>query len=480
MAFYLFLRFQVAQEPWPDFSDTIEWQKIKLLRGRIDPKKKLSYSAQNLAIKTAFLHHHIKLKNWTHLGRKAGCQLGEALDVPDAQIRRLGHWDTSRIARHYSSGIAKQGARMLAGHGSEAGNYYLSRESVDPTESLRRKVFPRIEESLEYIYSQSDDQQDLAAQAYLKVLDWFRTILLQDAVELRRFYPNSPLWSHAPFNTLEFRDFELQLEGTKKSNDLPIELQFKQLMPEVANQIQGMKEMMFNELAGLVSNQQQLGQVTNRIGNQVSEVIERLIPIEGFTGRFVKGDFTWITHLSNTERNCGSINNSSTQLINSLDICGHSSLISVGPTATTVPSLLNSDTDTPLPLSNRINQEGQNIPKYDVNNNLNTVGEMWKEWDQGLECESSGIRSPSIHYLEETYGTAWRVSDRSRKRFSRRKLFIQQLQSISKNLNIPEAVVAQKMESWRRYKNWSLNKLQKTLQINSNQWGEGDVELLNW
>jgi Centromere DNA-binding protein complex CBF3 subunit, domain 2 len=91
MAFYLFLRFNVDREPWPDFSDMLGWQKIKLLRNRISSTKKLSYSAQNLAIKTAFQDHQINLKSWTHLGRKAGCQFGEALDVPDAQIRRLGH-----------------------------------------------------------------------------------------------------------------------------------------------------------------------------------------------------------------------------------------------------------------------------------------------------------------------------------------------------------------------------------------------------
>ena len=93
MAFYLFLRFHVANEPWPVFADMVRWQKIKLLRTRDDPTKKLSYHAQNLPIKNCFRDYNINLTSWTHLGRKAGCQLGEALDVPDAQIRRLGHWE---------------------------------------------------------------------------------------------------------------------------------------------------------------------------------------------------------------------------------------------------------------------------------------------------------------------------------------------------------------------------------------------------
>jgi hypothetical protein len=51
---------------------------------------------------------------------------------------------------------------------------------------------------------------------------------------------------------------------------------------------------------------------------------------------------------------------------------------------------------------------------------------------------------------------------------------------ISKNLELPEALVAQKMESWRQSRKMSLDKLQKTLQANPNQWTEGDVELLAW
>ena len=45
--------------------------------------------------------------------------MAEMLDVPDAQVRRLGRWDHSRMTRHYSSGLAKQGARILAGHGPD-------------------------------------------------------------------------------------------------------------------------------------------------------------------------------------------------------------------------------------------------------------------------------------------------------------------------------------------------------------------------
>jgi hypothetical protein len=49
------------------------------------------------------------------------------LDVPDAQMRRLGRWDSSRMTKHYSSGLPRQGARILGGHGQTAGIYLLGK-----------------------------------------------------------------------------------------------------------------------------------------------------------------------------------------------------------------------------------------------------------------------------------------------------------------------------------------------------------------
>jgi hypothetical protein len=136
-----------------------------------------------------------------------------------------------------------------------------------------------------------------------------------------------------------------------------------------------------------------------------------LISVETFTEQLSSGEIKWITHLSNAG-SCDKANDSSSQPINP----GPSLLLSsgVGP----------SNSDAIALLSDNIN-EGQQIPEYEINNSLQTVEEMWEEWDQGLVNDSNETRSPSICCLEEKYGTAWRLTDRKRKRFSRRKLFIQ-------------------------------------------------------
>jgi len=52
---------------------------------------------------------------------REGCKLADMMDVPDAQMRRLGRWDHSRMTQHYSTGLPRQGARMLAGYGPDSG-----------------------------------------------------------------------------------------------------------------------------------------------------------------------------------------------------------------------------------------------------------------------------------------------------------------------------------------------------------------------
>ena len=63
------------------------------------------------------------------------------LDVPDAQMRRLGQWDSSSMTQYYSSGLPKQDARILAGHGLDKGIIQYSLIYFEPI--LFRSLFLR-------------------------------------------------------------------------------------------------------------------------------------------------------------------------------------------------------------------------------------------------------------------------------------------------------------------------------------------------
>ena len=121
LALYLFQRFDVEMEKWPSFHDRFEWYKTKLLAMMNDPHTAMSYSTHRELCNDAFRKANCHYLKGTHCGRHEGCKLADMQDIPDAQIRRLGRWDHSRMIQHYSLGIPRTGARHLAGHGSIEG-----------------------------------------------------------------------------------------------------------------------------------------------------------------------------------------------------------------------------------------------------------------------------------------------------------------------------------------------------------------------
>ena len=123
LALYLFVRYHIQNEPWPPLHDRELWYKIKLLAKERSPYESLTYQAHSSVLTTAFTAAKCLYLKGTHVGRREGCKLADMMDVPDAQMRRLGRWDHSRMTQHYSTGLPRQGARMLAGHGPDPGMY---------------------------------------------------------------------------------------------------------------------------------------------------------------------------------------------------------------------------------------------------------------------------------------------------------------------------------------------------------------------
>jgi Centromere DNA-binding protein complex CBF3 subunit, domain 2/Transcriptional activator of glycolytic enzymes len=471
MAFYLFVRFVVKREPWPDFSDTVKWQQIKLLRNHRNSRTMLSYSTHNTDIKKAFDGQKVQLNMVTHVGRKTEVQLREALDVPDAQIRRLSHWNATRMARHYSSGIARQGARMFAGHGSEAGHYYLAREAVAPSEELRRKVFPKLQESLKYLLEQPPDSQDMAGVAFLRAMEFFETVIIEDAVPLKKYQPDSPLWDCELFRSPEFKLFELRALRAQEVEAIPREQQMRQLWPEMVDQIVGMKQMLHTEVSSLAQTQRLRADAEAQMHARIEEEFGRLQKIETFVDELRSGNVQWVTRLMHTvgDKEFAPL----TPLPSRPSSSGGDTQSFSATTSTTLPHPSSASTDDP------VQNEEPPIPVYEVNQMLESVDQVWEEWDRGLVNGPNGSRSPSINELETRYGTKWRKDPKLSKRFSRRKLFIARLKLAATNLNLPVATVAHKMELWRqRQKNVTIDKIQKLIGTKE-PWGVNDAVLKN-
>ena len=124
VALYLFYRFHVEMESWPEFSDRLAWYSTKLLAKSSNVHEQIASHSHREVCNTAYKKAGCKYLSGTHTGRHEGCKLA-MLDVPDAQMRRLGRWDHSRMTQHYSTRLPRQGARILAGHGADPGMFLL-------------------------------------------------------------------------------------------------------------------------------------------------------------------------------------------------------------------------------------------------------------------------------------------------------------------------------------------------------------------
>ena len=133
-----------------------------------------------------------------------------------------------------------------------------------------------------------------------------------------------------------------------------------------------------------------------------------------------------------------------------------------------------------IPQPNHSNNGDNNneIPVFEPSPNVESVEQVHEEYYEGLVDGPNGQRSWSLKEIEERYKTAWRQKEYVRKRYQRRLSLIKRLGIVSQRLGITEREAARKMELWRRQKNWSLDKLQKQLRKDPEQWGLNDQDLL--
>lgn len=172
--------FMLSMNPVLIFVICSDSTNIKLLRSRIDTSAKLSYSGakpRHPDCLSGSRHQSQELDTSWVKDRLSARRSSRCSGYANSTIRTLGYISNESILFIWNCKAGCSNARWRW----KIGNYYLSPESVNSSESLRRQIFPRVEESLEYICSRSDDEQDLAAQVFLKFFDRFRTILLQDS-----------------------------------------------------------------------------------------------------------------------------------------------------------------------------------------------------------------------------------------------------------------------------------------------------------
>ena len=450
MAFYLWMRFDVNREAWPQWHKGEEWQFIKLLKGK-GQFDGLTYDAQLKYVRRAFEGHGLFMKAWTHAGRHAGVLHGETLSIPDTELRRLGHWDSSRMAKHYSSGVSREAAREMAGHKKGEGGYYLSRECLVPPTALQRLVFPRLEESLEYIDSFEPKDRDKAAQAFLLTLQWFRVVLLQDAVILSDMFPESPMWQMYPFREPQFLQFKQLALQKMEEDEHPQNIQLQKTIPVVADRLLVMSQI----IADGFRNVERIVQTNQETDGHLVTLTEALLTKTGEAQVYLS-----------------QLNRGAQGFVDAYKNAGESS-----------PQMPQSSTGLPLSQAQRLTTDTPDMPDEDIapqyipEANIESVERVYEEWYEGLIGGSDGGRGPAMGELEKRHKTGWRKDDYVRKRFQRRRDIIRRLDKTAQRLGVSGREAARRIELWKQERKMSLDKLRKAIKANQELWGANDIEL---
>jgi hypothetical protein len=274
MSLYLFARWQwsarqVEPEPFPDFSSSSLWFDLKVplfRKSRVsvsykvlnklfhsyhkkDPAKSWCESSHIRLVKRMLEEAGVVSDAKTHVARGSGCRMIEMAGVSEDQIRRLGHWASGAMERHYLSALPRKGMRAMAGmRTTKSGSHYVERSLLEPPEALQIQVFPLVETWLSRLASGENCRESLSAVGFLTLLKQLRTVVLQDSVILMDIYPDLFLWSHPLFRCQEFLNYAEELRAAMATTQHPTSISLQQMMPEMVNEVSTLKRTLEAEI----------------------------------------------------------------------------------------------------------------------------------------------------------------------------------------------------------------------------------------
>ena len=304
-------------------------------------------------------------------------------------------------------------------------------------------------------------QRDVATQCFLDLLSWTRIVLPQDAVFLREKFPSLSLWLHPPFNTPLFEDFAQRLRHEGQYGRDPIAVQIANVVPHIARQM----ESQHNNLITMQRTCHQSNEIrVNRIETKLDEYNASIQPLSLFMQRLSTDGVDIRTRLTlehgGSELNVRPI--AASGIDDRIGITGGSN-----KEQTTAPPL-------------RIGETA--VEQYRLQPWVNTVAQLWEEYDKGISPEIGRPRGPSIKGLNETYDTKWRRDEAFRRPYARRRFIWEEVIAASANLHLSGEDVAKRMDRWRSSQTptFSLQKLNDSLKTAIQLWGEKHIELLKF
>jgi hypothetical protein len=456
LAFYLLYRWDLTDEPFPDFASRPAWYEIRLIKRAAggDRQQPLSYTSQRDWVAKAFQQVGIAPSKTTHASRGAGAKMAELKGVSEEQIRRAGRWNQEQMVGCYLNSLPREFMRTMAGHPSQLGCFEVRRASVAPPDELLSLIWPELDAWKGRFGPQPDQINDLAATGLTGLLFYLREVALQDSVALRQLFPDNAIWTHPVFQHPAYQPFARQLAGYGDSESQSQWQVLHQAMPQLVDHLKAMnahaaeREAENRALAGSIAEMRQL--VSSVVDTQAAQSTQlQMLTSGGLTHRF-EAPTTPTAAAAAIAR----------QLL----LLAPSSAIasaSAGAAAASPPLQGPQGPQDPQDPQDQRGREGligQLPPSYRMSRVVKTVDRLWHEWTIGFGG------SPSIQALDSKWGSRWRTGRRSEIQwYSLRLEVIREIRRIARAQRTSEEAAMWQLNLQQQQMGCSLDQLCKRL-----------------
>lgn len=460
IGFYFFMRWNIMGETPPNFQRRELWYDLLVIKGQSNVKP-IAYETQLQWSNRVYKGIGLGIKKKTHAGRSQGAKFAELAGVNEGQIRRAGRWNSDSLTTSYLTNIPRKFVRAMAGFQPvETGAYYLPRTKIEPPASLKQALWPWVDEWLlwqaSYTGSGSEDVQlppesvrfdsgkvdhgDLASQGFLYLLDYLRTVILQDSVLFMQEFPGHPIWSHSLFARDDYLCFSQLVRDSLIDVEEPQDVQLRRTVPAIATRLQTIEQSIVQTLK--VSEERNVG-FLQTIDRNIKDIVDGTV---SFTVR-ANAPGSPLSAAATATATAASTPYATPRCMHGA--IPHPSLSpSCSPHPPSSSAVAAAPHTGPPPLSMGFSQS----------RTIGTVMDLWREWAEGL-----GGR-PSVRSMEEAYGPRWRRHRPGESMmFSRRKVVVDEIVRRQRVQKKSLSVVIEELETVRVKHGFSLNALVKHL-----------------
>lgn len=442
LAFYLLYRWDLGDEPFPDFSKRSAWYSVRLIKSSTgDREAAFSYNSQRDWVTKAFQYVGVFSQKKTHIGRSAGAKTAELKGVSEDQIRRAGRWNQEQMVGCYLNSLPREFMRTMAGHPSQMGCFEVRRASVAPPDALLSMIWPELDAWKGRFGPQVGQINDLAATGATNLLFYLREVILQDSVALHLMFPSHPVWNHAVFQHEAYKPFAREVEVCLQEGESPDQLSILyRAMPLLMDYLKTID----------ARNDQRVNELKASVDRVAKSQWDQSAQLQFLTS----GSLTLRLEVPPAAvRPQGLLLNSHLPVPTSSPSPSPSLHTTARAGVTAAPSTTPSPVPPPQHETQIEAQVEAGPPAYRMSRATKTVEALWHEWTVGLQG------NPSIRALDTKWGSQWRAGRQN------------ELQWYSLRLEVIKEIarIAQSQRTSEEAAMWEVNLLQKRMKCSLDQ-----------